>query len=37
MRMSWRRASVLAATDNSYGTTFGPSSPGAINLVSGPA
>jgi phospholipase C len=31
----WNYASSFAMSDNSYGTTFGPSSPGAINLVSG--
>jgi phospholipase C len=31
----WNYAQQYAMNDNSYGTTFGPSSPGAINLVSG--
>jgi len=31
----WRYAQHFAMSDNSYNTTFGPSSPGAINLVSG--
>jgi phospholipase C len=31
----WNYAQQYAMSDNSYGTTFGPSSPGAINLVSG--
>ena len=31
----WNYAQRFAMSDNSYGTTFGPSSPGAINLVSG--
>ncbi|MFZ1888263.1 MAG: alkaline phosphatase family protein [Candidatus Binataceae bacterium] len=31
----WNYAQHYALNDNSYGTTFGPSSPGAINLVSG--
>ncbi|HEY3989308.1 MAG TPA: alkaline phosphatase family protein [Acidobacteriaceae bacterium] len=31
----WNYAQHYAMNDNSYGTTFGPSSPGAINLVSG--
>ncbi|MGE7138442.1 phospholipase C [Luteibacter sp. NPDC031894] len=31
----WNYAQSFAMSDNSYGTTFGPSSPGAINLVSG--
>ena len=31
----WNYAQNFAMNDNSYGTTFGPSSPGAINLVSG--
>jgi phospholipase C len=31
----WNYAQHYAISDNSYGTTFGPSSPGAINLVSG--
>ncbi len=31
----WNYASRFAMSDNSFGTTFGPSSPGAINLVSG--
>ena len=31
----WNYAQRYAMSDNSYGTTFGPSSPGAINLVSG--
>jgi phospholipase C len=31
----WHYAQHFALNDNSFGTTFGPSSPGAINLVSG--
>jgi phospholipase C len=31
----WNYAQHYAMSDNSFGTTFGPSSPGAINLVSG--
>src|SRR2546423_1678704 len=31
----WNYAQTYAMSDNSYGTVFGPSSPGAINLVSG--
>ncbi|MGI8413176.1 MAG: phospholipase C [Solirubrobacteraceae bacterium] len=31
----WNYARHFALSDNSFGTTFGPSSPGAINLVSG--
>ena len=31
----WNYAQQFAMNDNSYGTTFGPSTPGAINLVSG--
>ena len=31
----WNYARHFAMSDNSFGTTFGPSSPGAINLVSG--
>lgn len=31
----WNYAQAYAMSDNSYGTTFGPSTPGAINLVSG--
>ncbi|MDQ1540760.1 MAG: phospholipase, partial [Actinomycetota bacterium] len=31
----WNYAQQYAMSDNSYGTTFGPSTPGAINLVSG--
>ena len=31
----WNYASHFAMSDNSFGTTFGPSAPGAINLVSG--
>jgi phospholipase C len=31
----WNYAQHFAMSDNSYSTTFGPSSPGAINLVSG--
>jgi len=31
----WNYASRFAMSDNSYSTTFGPSSPGAINLISG--
>jgi phospholipase C len=31
----WNYAQNYAMSDNSFGTTYGPSSPGAINLVSG--
>ncbi|MFJ4658286.1 phospholipase C [Nocardia sp. NPDC088792] len=31
----WNYAQHFAMSDNSYNTTFGPSAPGAINLVSG--
>jgi phospholipase C len=31
----WNYAQHYAISDNSFGTTFGPSAPGAINLVSG--
>ena len=31
----WNYAQQFAMSDNSFGTTFGPSAPGAINLVSG--
>jgi phospholipase C len=31
----WNYAQQFALNDNSYGTTFGPSTPGAINLISG--
>jgi phospholipase C len=31
----WNYAQHYAMSDNSFGTTFGPSTPGAINLVSG--
>ena len=31
----WNYAQFYAMNDNSYSTTFGPSSPGAINLISG--
>jgi phospholipase C len=31
----WNYAQHFAMSDNSYNTTFGPSSPGAINLISG--
>jgi phospholipase C len=31
----WNYAQHFALNDNSYGTTFGPSTPGALNLVSG--
>jgi phospholipase C len=31
----WNYAQRFAMNDNSYGTTFGPSTPGAVNLVSG--
>jgi phospholipase C len=31
----WNYAQYFTLNDNAYGTTFGPSSPGAINLVSG--
>jgi phospholipase C len=33
----WNYAQSFAMSDNSFGTTFGPSTPGAINLVSGDA
>ena len=35
MTALWNYAQNFAMNDNSYGTTFGPSAPGAINLVSG--
>ncbi|MBV8631854.1 MAG: alkaline phosphatase family protein [Silvibacterium sp.] len=31
----WNYAQRYAMSDNSFGTTFGPSTPGAINLISG--
>ncbi|MHB8274760.1 MAG: phospholipase C [Dermatophilaceae bacterium] len=31
----WNYAQHFAMSDNSYGTTFGPSAPGALNLISG--
>ena len=31
----WNYAQHFAMSDNSYGTTFGPSTVGALNLVSG--
>jgi phospholipase C len=31
----WNYAQRFAMSDNSYGTSFGPSTPGAVNLVSG--
>ncbi len=31
----WNYAQRFAMSDNSYGTTYGPSTPGALNLVSG--
>ncbi|HKE10043.1 MAG TPA: alkaline phosphatase family protein [Myxococcota bacterium] len=31
----WNYAQHFAMTDNLYGTTFGPSTPGALNLISG--
>jgi phospholipase C len=31
----WNYAQNFAMSDNSWGTTFGPSTPGAINLISG--
>jgi phospholipase C len=31
----WNYAQHFALNDNSYGTTFGPSTPGAINLIAG--
>jgi phospholipase C len=31
----WNYAQFYAMSDNSYGTTFGPSTPGLLNLVSG--
>jgi phospholipase C len=31
----WNYAQHYAMSDNSYGTTFGPSTPGAVNLVAG--
>ncbi|HEX4494059.1 MAG TPA: alkaline phosphatase family protein, partial [Thermoanaerobaculia bacterium] len=33
----WNIAQHFAMSDNSYGTSYGPSTPGAINLVSGQA
>jgi phospholipase C len=31
----WNHAQHFALDDNSFGTTFGPSTPGALNLISG--
>ena len=31
----WNYAQDFALSDNFFGTTFGPSTPGAINLISG--
>jgi phospholipase C len=31
----WNYAQRFALSDNSYGTTFGPSTPGALNLITG--
>jgi phospholipase C len=31
----WNYAQYFALNDNSFGTTFGPSTPGALNLISG--
>lgn len=31
----WNYAQMFAMSDNSFGTTFGPSTPGVLNLVSG--
>jgi phospholipase C len=31
----WEYAQNFAMSDNSFGTTFGPSTPGALNLISG--
>lgn len=31
----WNYAQHFAMSDNSYGTTFGPSTPGAVNLIAG--
>lgn len=31
----WHYAQTFALADNNYGTTFGPSTPGAINVISG--
>src|SRR6201987_1737487 len=31
----WNYAQHFAMSDNSYSTTFGPSTPGALNLISG--
>ncbi len=31
----WNYARNFAMSDNSYGTTFGPSTPGLLNLVAG--
>jgi phospholipase C len=31
----WNYAQHFAMSDNFYGTTFGPSTPGALNLISG--
>ena len=33
----WNYAQHYAMSDNSYDTEFGPSTPGALNLISGPA
>ena len=32
----WNYAQHYSMSDNSYGTTFGPSTPGALNLIYGP-
>ncbi len=31
----WNYAQHFAMSDNSFGTGFGPSTPGAVNLISG--
>jgi phospholipase C len=31
----WNYAQFFAMSDNSFGTTFGPSTPGALNLIAG--
>ena len=31
----WNYAQHFAMSDNSFGTNFGPSTPGALNLISG--
>ena len=31
----WQYAQTYAMNDNSYSTTFGPSTPGALNLIAG--